>query len=145
MTAMGAEQQFEVLAVDDDRSLVALVHATLSDDFEVTTTTSPVEALRLIDTRDFHVVCADYRMPTVNGLEILQRAALRPMFTSCLLITGADEYFHTEEKGGHYVLLKPFSPDRLLALVQQLARVAQMKRTVSTLNDAQSGRSRASR
>jgi len=50
------------------------------------------------------------------------------------------EIFHTEERGGHYVLLKPFSPERLLALVQQLARVAQMKHTVSTLSDAQSGR-----
>jgi DNA-binding NtrC family response regulator len=129
---MTSEQRFEVLAVDDDVSLVALIRTVLSDDFDVTTTTSPREALRLIDTHDFHVVCADYRMPGISGLEVLQRAASRPVFTSGLLITGAEEYFHTEEKGAHYVLLKPFEPERLLALVQQLAHVAQMKRAVST-------------
>lgn len=142
---MTSEQRLAVLAVDDDPSLVALMQAILSDDFEVTTTTSPREALRLIATRDFHVVCADYTMPGVTGLEVLQRAAARPSFTSTLLITGTSEYFQTGDDARHYVLLKPFEPERLLALVQQLARVAQMKRAVSTLNDTPSGRFRTGR
>ena len=41
-----------------------------------------------------------------------------------------------EAEGRYYVLLKPFDPARLLALVLQLARVADMKRAVSRLTTA---------
>jgi DNA-binding NtrC family response regulator len=138
-------QRFSVLVVDDDRALLDGVDAILSDHFDVVTSTAPMDALRLFDARNFHVVCADYKMPLMNGLEFLHRVSARPVFMSCLLITGGDEYFQKQDKSGFYVLLKPFSPERLVALVQQLARVADMKRTVNTLNDSPSSRMRVFR
>jgi len=141
------DDRARVLVVDDERSVLDSIEAVLDEHANVRTTTHPMEALRLLEAgdRSFHVVCADYRMPMMNGVTLLQRVAQRPEYISCLLITGAEEYFRSDNKSGHYVLLKPFSPDRLVALVLQLARVAQMKRTVGELVGAQSGRHRTAK
>jgi DNA-binding NtrC family response regulator len=139
---MAAEQRFAVLVVDDEQTVLDTMEAVLSEHVTVSATSSPTEALRLLDTRSFHVVCADYRMPGVDGVEVLRRTSARTEYTSCLLVTGAEEYFRRQEKGGYYVLLKPFAPDRLVSIVMQLGRVAQMKRTVA---DMPSGRFRVAR
>ena len=140
-----AEERPRVLVVDDEQAVLESVAAVLEDCAYVECTTSPLDALRKLEARDssFHVVCADYRMPVMNGVVLLQRVAERPEYISCLLVTGAEEYFREDKKSGYYVLLKPFSPDRLVALVSQLARVAQMKRAVGALVLAQTGRHRA--
>ncbi|MGZ3420207.1 MAG: response regulator [Polyangiales bacterium] len=130
-----ADERPRVLVVDDDRRVLASIEAVLDEHVSVHCTSQPTEALRLLDSDSsgFHVVCADYCMPRMNGVELLERVAQRPAYVSCLLITGADEYFAKHDRSGYYVLLKPFSPDRLVALVLQLARVAHMKRTVGDL------------
>jgi len=139
------EDRPRVLVVDDEQSVLDSVAAVLDDCADVECTTSPLDALRRLEARGaaFHVVCADYRMPNMNGVHLLQRVAERPEYISCLLVTGAEEYFRDDKKSGYYVLLKPFSPERLVALVLQLARVAQMKRSVGALVLAQTGRHRA--
>jgi DNA-binding NtrC family response regulator len=131
-----------VLVVDDERAVLDSIEAVLDDHTTVRTTTSPIEALRLLDSARYDVICADYRMPILNGIQLLQRVGERREFVSCLLITGAEEYFRKDERSSFYMLLKPFSPDRLVALVLQLARVAQMKRSVNDLVGAQTGRYR---
>jgi len=66
-------------------------------------------------------------MPGISGTELLRRVAERHPDVGCLLITGSEEYFRDDRAGGLYVLIKPFSPDRFVSLVIQMARVAQMK------------------
>ncbi len=139
-----SDERPSVLVVDDERAVLDSIEVVLDEHVNVQTTTLPLEALRWLDAgRDYHVVCADYRMPTMNGLQLLQRVSQRPEYVGCLLITGAEEYFQNDQRQGHYMLLKPFSPDRLVALVLQLARVAHMKRAVGDLVGAQTGRIRA--
>ncbi len=75
-------------------------------------------------------------MPGMKGDELLRRVANMPVYTSCLLITGAEEYTRSKEAVYHHVLLKPFNPARLTALVLQLARLTEMKRSVHSMADS---------
>jgi DNA-binding NtrC family response regulator len=127
---------FRVLVVDDEPKVAASIEAVLSDHVEVTATTSASEALRLLERHDFHVVCTDFRMPEMTGLELLDRVSAKGKHVSCILVTGADDYFRKEDRGGYYVLLKPFEPSRLVAMVVQLARVARMRRSVEDVASA---------
>jgi DNA-binding NtrC family response regulator len=124
-----AQERLRVLVVDDERRMLDSIAAILDDDVDVETCTSAHRALELLQTGRFHVVCSDYKMPGMNGDELLKRVADLPVYTSCLLITGAEEYIRSSEGGRHYVILKPFEPARITRIVLELARLAHARRS----------------
>jgi DNA-binding NtrC family response regulator len=131
-----AERRLSVLVVDDDAKFLLSISRLLSDDVEVTSAASAEKALELLKGRSFHVVISDFAMPGMNGSELLARIGKLPEYTSCLLMTGSDSYQPRGGEARHYVLLKPFDPERLLRLVKELGRVAEMKRSVKVMGDA---------
>ena len=136
--------RFHVLVVDDDPWMLNSLSSVLGDDVQVVTAISPFRALEYLKARSFHVVCSDFKMPGMNGLELLQKVSQLPIYVSCLLFTGSDEY-RSGEGNRHYVLLKPFDPERLIGIVLQLARVAEMKRSVGLLGTTMRGKAGAAR
>ncbi|WP_438023323.1 response regulator [Sorangium sp. So ce233] len=129
-------RRYCTLVVDDDEGALSSIAAVLSADVDVVECTSAEQALKLIETKEFHLVCADLMMPGMKGDELLRRVASMPVYTSCLLITGAEEYARSKESSQHHVMLKPFNPDRLTAIVVQLARLAEMRRSVHSMADS---------
>ncbi|WP_104986507.1 response regulator [Sorangium cellulosum] len=127
------QERLRVLVVDDEQRMLDSIAAILEDDVEVVTSRSAARALQMLETDQFHVVCSDFKMPGMNGEELLRRVNDLPSYTSCLLITGADEYIRSSEGGRHYVILKPFEPARITRLVLELARLAHTKRAVHAL------------
>jgi DNA-binding NtrC family response regulator len=121
-------KKHRVLVVDDDPVVLKIAGAVLSTDMDVVTCTEGRQALRLVEAEDFHVVCADYMMRGMNGVELLENVARLKPHIGCLLVTGSDDYFRSEERKDYFVLLKPFNPERLLSIVGQMARIAEMKR-----------------
>ncbi len=130
--------RYRVLVVDDDAWMARVIEAALAADMDVVTCPSGELALRMLENEDFHVVCADYKMPGMNGIELLARAAQIREHIGGLLVTGADAQLLSEQRKNHYVLTKPFDPARLLGVVTQLARIAEMKRTVDEASGRQS-------
>lgn len=115
-----------VLIVDDEPHIVELVRITLEDDrLDVVAATSGAEALELAAAVRPDVVLLDINLPDLSGLEVCRRLRRDPslaggrivMLTAAAqredvgagLAAGADEY-----------LTKPFSPVRLLSLVETL-------------------------
>ncbi|WP_437967338.1 response regulator [Sorangium sp. So ce260] len=135
-----AQERLRVLVVDDEQRMLDSIAAILSDDVDVTTSRSAHRALELLHTGQFHVVCSDYKMPGMNGEELLKRVTGLPLYTSCLLITGAEEYIRSSEGGRHYVILKPFEPARITRLVLELARLASARRSVDALASSSTAR-----
>lgn len=131
-----SQKRFRVLIVDDEQTVLDTISAILSEDVDVRTCRSAEQALKMLETGRFHLVCSDFKMPGMNGGDLLRSVASMPVYTSCLLITGANEYIRSRESSHHYVLLKPFDPARLVAIVLQLARLADMKRSVHCLTDS---------
>ncbi|XXX72868.1 response regulator [Sorangium sp. So ce134] len=125
-----------MLVVDDDDRALRSIVAVLSADVDVVTCTSAEHALKLLDARRFHLVCSDFLMPGMKGDELLRRVSSMPVYTSCLLITGADEYIRSMNSSHNYVILKPFDPERLIGIVLQLSRLAEMKRSVHSMTDS---------
>ncbi|XXX73773.1 response regulator [Sorangium sp. So ce134] len=125
-----------VLVVEDDELMLSSISAVLTAEVDVVECTSAEHALALLEEREFHLVCSDLMMPGMKGDELLRKVSSMPVYTSCLLITGAEEYARSKEAAYHHVLLKPFHPDRLMAIVLQLARLTEMKRSVHSMADS---------
>lgn len=132
MTARSvAKRRFKVLVVDDDPSGLTAIAAALSDDFEVTAAPSPELALRALAAGPVDVICSDYQMAGMNGLRLLQLAAERLPHVGCVLVTGSEDYLRGRRaESDHYVLLKPYTPARLIGIVKQLALLSETKRSV---------------
>ncbi|MEO7034150.1 MAG: response regulator [Polyangiaceae bacterium] len=130
---------FRVLLVDDDVDLLESAAAVLAGHFEVRTCTSGPEALRVMEREPFHVVCADWQMPGMNGVEFFHAVAWRRLpISPCFILVTA----HAGELRGQVpyedrkmlgMLRKPFSPEQLSERVTQFAGVAQLKRSNAPL------------
>jgi two-component system response regulator HupR/HoxA len=136
---MSQLESSRVLLVDDDTRLLESMEAVLSEQFAVRTCASGPEALRLLDHEPFHVVCADWQMPGMDGVTLFQavtrrRLAILPCF---ILITAhAGELLDQvpyEDRKMLGMLRKPFSPEQLIERVVQFAGVAQLKRSNAAL------------
>ncbi|WP_437729539.1 response regulator [Sorangium sp. So ce861] len=131
-----SRRRYRVLVVDDDERALRSIAAVLSADVDVVTCSSAEHALKLLEARRFHLVCSDFLMPGMKGDELLRRVSELSVYTSCLLVTGADEYIRSMNGSHNYVILKPFDPDRLIGIALQLSRLAEMKRSVHSMTDS---------
>ena len=118
--------------------------AILEDDHDVCTAGDGREALELLAAGGIEVVCTDFQMPRMNGLELLARARATSSNVGFVLVTGMRDYIR--EVAGlpdgaqfHSVLVKPYEPEQLVEAVSRAARFAGMRRAVDAATAA-SGR-----
>jgi len=132
-------ESYRVLLVDDDITLLESMALILSEEFAVRSANSGVQALRMLDREPFHVVCADWQMPGMDGVEFFRavaqkKYAIQPCF---ILVTAyAGELLDRvpyQDRKMLGMLRKPFSPEQLIERVHQFAAVAHMKRSSAAL------------
>lgn len=136
---MGPPESYRVLLVDDDTRLLEGMEAVLSDQFVVHSCTSGQQALRLLEREPFHVVCADWQMPGMDGVEFFHAVARRKLkFLPCFVLITAHagrllDQVAYEDRKMLGMLRKPFSPEQLTERVNQFAGVAHLKRSNAAL------------
>lgn len=129
----GGASQYRVLLVDDDPWMLRIMKAALSPSTGVVTATSGEQALRLLETEDFDVVCSDLVMPGMSGTDLLRAVAEDHEATGRLLVTAATDGHEPDEPADYDVLLKPFDPERFADLVDHLASEARERATEDAL------------
>jgi two-component system NtrC family sensor kinase len=84
-----AKSQPKILFVDDEESILAAARRLFrGKPIDVLTTSSPHEAMRLLETEDCWVVVSDYRMPEMTGTELLEQVKKKSPHVSRLMLTG---------------------------------------------------------
>lgn len=126
-----------ILLVDDEEdireSLKALFETCL-ENVSVRTAAGGQEALDLLDREPVDVVISDYKMPGMNGLDFLQRAAKKTPSVPRILVTAFPDLEIAiraiNEANIENFFTKPFEPEQVLNVVRQLLheqRVQQMR------------------
>lgn len=78
-----------VLIIDDEDNIVVLCQHLLElAGFSVVTTTEPVEAIRLLETREIDVLLVDIRMPVMDGFVLAERARILCPEIAVVVMTG---------------------------------------------------------
>lgn len=115
-----------VLIADDEPNVVELVRITLEDErLRVVEAVDGTTALAQAEAFQPELILLDVQLPDVSGLEVcrLLRRDVRFSETKIALLTAAaqaDDIARGFAAGANHYLTKPFSPVRLLALVEQL-------------------------
>jgi two-component system chemotaxis response regulator CheY len=115
-----------ILAVDDSRSLRQMVTFSLkAAGYQVTEAVDGVDALELAQNQVFDLVLTDQNMPRMDGLTLIENLRALPRYqkTPILMLTtesGDDMKAKGRSAGATGWLVKPFDPDRLIAVVNKV-------------------------
>ena len=115
-----------ILIADDEPHVVELVRVTLEDErVRVLEAADGAAAIELADLLGPELIFLDVHMPDMSGLEVCRRLRADPRFsdTRIVILTAAaqrDDVARGLQAGASEYLTKPFSPVRLLGLVERL-------------------------
>lgn len=115
-----------ILIVDDEPHIVELVRVTLEDErVRVLEAGDGAEALDLARLARPQLVLLDVQLPDLSGLEVCRRLRREPELAAVriVMLTAAarpEDLAGGLAAGADHYLTKPFSPVRLLSLVDEL-------------------------
>jgi DNA-binding NtrC family response regulator len=114
-----------VLVVEDDRPIREVLAEALASDHDVVTAADGPTALEAFRQRPVDAVLLDFRLPGMDGLEVLRRMKAIAPGTGVILVTAVDEAPIAVEgmkAGAADYITKPFDLDRLLGAVERVVR-----------------------
>jgi two-component system NtrC family response regulator len=116
---MGREREMEtVLIVDDEKNYPLILSAVLADEgFETLTANSGQEALQILASSDVDLILTDMKMPTMDGIELLEKIKERDPDIPVIMMTAhgtVEKAVEAMQKGAYTYILKPFDNDRLV-------------------------------
>ncbi|MGD0437998.1 MAG: response regulator [Bryobacteraceae bacterium] len=116
------------MTVDDSASLRQMVTFVLRDGgYQIVEAVDGVDALSKLKGQEIDLFLSDVNMPNMDGLELTRqiRAMAQYKFVPIILLTTES---HAEKKqqgkaaGATAWIVKPFTPDQLLAVVKKVMR-----------------------
>jgi DNA-binding NtrC family response regulator len=123
---MGVRHHIKVLVIDDDPSICKTVGLLLEDHgYSPRTFTNPEEAIEAAEKESFQLALIDLRMPTIEGVEVVERLKRIDERMSCIVMTAypdLDSATETMRQGTCDYICKPFKQDELVASVDRAAQ-----------------------
>ncbi len=121
----GQRAKIRVLAVDDEPENLELLARSLRRNCDVLTADSGENALEMLaEHRDIALILTDYRMPGMNGAELLATSRERYPGAKRVLLTAyadGDTVMDAVNRGGaDYLIRKPFERTELIDIISRL-------------------------
>ena len=121
----------KVLIIDDERvALRNLEYVMKKEGYDVTSTQSGSNAIKLLGEHQFDVVLTDLRMEKVDGMQILKKTRELHPDTEIIMITGyatLDSAVETMKHGAFYYIAKPFKLDEVRQVVREAVHKVKLK------------------
>lgn len=113
-----------ILIVDDDNRILKLLKKFLTKNgFFVSTSTSPKEAIVMLDNFMFDLIILDVMMPDITGIELAQKIKSSNNQVPIVMLTALSEpedRIKGLESGASDYVSKPFEPRELLLRIKNL-------------------------
>lgn len=120
------EEKTRVLLADDEDALRSTIAAWLSDEgFDVDQAADGLEAVKLVQSKDFDIALLDIKMPRMNGLEVLRYIKKNSSTTNTVMMTAMSDVNMAVEAmklGAREYLTKPIDLDQLVPQLRALIR-----------------------
>jgi len=118
-----------VLIVDDDEAVVHMLQKVAnSEGLESMVATNGMEAVAMLDEKEFALMLLDINMPKMTGFEVIEKIRKDKIDVPIMVISGRKEDFDTLyalEIGADEYITKPFNPVTLGAKIKALIRRSQ--------------------
>jgi two-component system response regulator AtoC len=116
------KKEFSILVVDDEEAFRYMLSSLLTGaDYSVDTASDGVTAINALQTKLFHVVLCDVKMPKVDGVEVLKFVKANFPNVEVIMLTGLNDVKIAVEcmrLGAYDFITKPTTTDELLKSVE---------------------------
>lgn len=115
-----------ILVVAEDDSISAPLQAALKQQgYRVTVTSSPHDALELVEQIRFDLIFVDVNLPAMNGLELYLAIKKITPTAVAIMITGLEEEFErlareAVRRNAYTIVKKPLDIDHILGLLERI-------------------------
>ena len=115
-----------VLTVDDSRTILAMLHHTLSNaGFEVLQAENGQQGLAMLQSEAVDVVITDINMPVMDGIEFIRNVRASGQHQSLPIViltteTSQDKRDLGKAAGGTGWIVKPFDPEKLIGVIHRV-------------------------
>ena len=129
-----------ILLVDDEVKVLNGLRRSLSEEpYQITATTSPNEALHLLESQEFTVIVTDQQMPHMRGVQLLEHARTLSPSTMRLILSGHADMQSVIEAINHGAvyrfLTKPCRDDDLQQTLRQAVQHFELTRENQRLQE----------
>ncbi len=129
-----------ILIVDDEKNYPPILSAVLEEEgFETLTANSGQEALDILKHSDVDLVLTDMKMPTMNGIELLEHIKTKDPELPVIMMTAhgtVEKAVEAMQKGAYSYVLKPFENERLVLYVNKAVAMFRVVKENRRLRDA---------
>ncbi len=120
------QEKIKVLVADDEDPLRMTIAAWLGDEgFEVEEAPNGLDAIKMVQSKDFDIALLDIKMPGANGLEVLRFIKKNSSPTEVVMMTGMSDVSMAVEAmklGAREYLTKPVDMDQLVPQLRSLIK-----------------------
>lgn len=115
-----------VLTVDDSRTILAMLHHTLSNaGFDVLQAEDGQKGLDMLKSEAVDVIITDINMPVMDGIEFIKQVRATGQHNSLPILiltteTSQDKRDQGRAAGGTGWIVKPFDPDKLISVIHKV-------------------------
>ena len=123
----------KILVIDDEVDMLFLLRTIIEDntDYEVETTNSPSEGIKLMKEMDFQLVVTDLKMPGLDGMDLFDEFRDINSEVPVIIITAYGSLETANEalkKGVADFITKPFRKDTILFTIQRVLELSHVKK-----------------
>ncbi len=115
----------KILIIEDSPTTRSLLVSTIDtlEGYRIIEAANGFDALRLLPKEEVDLIITDINMPDINGLELISYVRNNPNYRSIPLFiisteSGEKDLQRGLSLGADEYLVKPFNPERLLALIR---------------------------
>ena len=133
------ENNAKILIVDDEQITLENLEIIMGkENYDVTTSSSGKEALKLLQKQEFDVVLTDLRMDEVDGMQVIAECKKLYPESEVVMITAyasLPSAIETMKKGAYYYLAKPFKLDEVRKVVKEALEKVKLKKENAELRE----------
>lgn len=119
--------------VDDEIDCINSLDMALQPlNFQIIKTTDPKTALYLVERKNFDLVISDYKMPGMNGIELLKRIKEINNRICVIIMTAYSNFEQNIDEVNHLIyalLIKPINIIELIKIIREIESKIQNDKT----------------
>ena len=110
----------KVIYIDDEEINIKLFNLNFRKNYSVYTTLFPIEALEIVRKENIHLIITDYKMPVMNGMELIRKVKEIMPNAICMILSAYMESEVVTDKSLIYkYILKPYNKSELADTINE--------------------------
>ena len=113
----------KIVIIEDDRTIQKTLSLILKDKYKIAVYSKGEEALKEINTDPIDLIITDYKLPGINGLEIIEKFRKQGYKGKTILVSAYPDLIDIkdiEKFGVDYLLVRPLDLNKLIMSIRYL-------------------------